>query len=386
MYKYLLGKYPEKSPGLPFLKVKLFNDRKTNIGKKMNKSALDLSRDTELLVLGNNYLSQKSKNINNKKITIFRQNPEEGKLISISNNKPNKENKNQHITNKKKRTHHTLSENFLIQAKNEYLIQRLNKITKEKNKNMKKIMKTSALNFESNKTNNINTKKYQINYKNRRNDNRTQRTNTTNMLNKTSKNEKLLFEKLFFNKKMENNTYRNINKLSSLLSDTTKNSIMLNMDIKNYSQDASFKNFKKNVLDKSLKQIKSQDDITQEPINFRKIFDKINNVLNRPMKQVRVKVNKKYKMIWVKKSTANLISFGQVSKSINDERFYRERKRITESYRNYEREAGIYIKKSESERQNYRNEVFYKNMKKIDELLTTNNQLIKDIMKKKYPH
>ena len=192
MYKYLLGKHPKKSPGLPFFKVKLINEKKTNIGKKMNKSEIELSKDTELLVLGNNYLSQKTKKKNNKKITIFRQNPQEGKLISILNKEPNKENKTQHNINKKKKVHYTLAQKFLIQAKKEFLTQKLKAIkSKEKNNNMKKIMRASALNFNSNKTNNnINTEKYKNNNTNRRNETITQRTTSTNILNKTSKNEK----------------------------------------------------------------------------------------------------------------------------------------------------------------------------------------------------
>jgi hypothetical protein len=57
-----------------------------------------------------------------------------------------------------------------------------------------------------------------------------------------------------------------------------------------------------------------------------------------------------------------------------------ERKRIIESYRNYEREADIYT--TSKEKQNYRSEVGYQNLKKIDELLAQNTQLIKDILEK----
>ena len=152
-------------------------------------------------------------------------------------------------------------------------------------------------------------------------------------------------------------------------------------EIKNYSQDTSFKNLGKLILDKSLKQSKSQDDIKAEADrDFRKLFGKKLSSINRPLKQIKVRENKKNKLIWVKKSTANLISFGQVSQSINDEQFYMERKRIIESYRNYEREADIYT--TSKEKQNYRSEVGYQNLKKIDELLAQNTQLIKDILEK----
>ena len=153
------------------------------------------------------------------------------------------------------------------------------------------------------------------------------------------------------------------------------------MNLKNYSQNDSFKNMKKLILDKSLKMSKSQDDISNHtPINIKKIFDKKDNVLDKPLKQIKVKENKKNKMIWIKKSTANLISFGQVSQCMNDEEFYRERKRIIRNYLAFEKDADLYVKKPENEKNSYRSEVGYKNMRKIDELFEKNYNLIKNIM------
>ena len=85
-------------------------------------------------------------------------------------------------------------------------------------------------------------------------------------------------------------------------------------------------------------------------------------------------------MIWIKKSTANLISFGQVSQCMNDEEFYRERKRIIRNYLAFEKDADLYVKKPENEKNSYRSEVGYKNMRKIDELFEKNYNLIKNIM------
>ena len=67
---------------------------------------------------------------------------------------------------------------------------------------------------------------------------------------------------------------------------------------------------------------------------------------------------------------------------MNDEQFYKERKRIIGNYRNYEKEANIYIKNLKSEKPNYKSIVGYNNLKKIDELLLQNSQLIKNIFKK----
>ena len=115
-------------------------------------------------------------------------------------------------------------------------------------------------------------------------------------------------------------------------------------------------------------------------INFKKIFDKKDSVLDKPM--VQIKDEKKNRMIWIKKSTANLLSFGKVSNSMKDEQFYKERKRIIESYLNYEKAADLYVSKKESEKNSFRNERGYKNLRKIDELLAQNKELIKNILKK----
>ena len=74
---------------------------------------------------------------------------------------------------------------------------------------IKKALKTTTLIYESNKTNrtnNIKTKNYTNIYTNRKNESNTQRTNTSNLLSKSSKQEKELFEKLFYNKDVKKNT------------------------------------------------------------------------------------------------------------------------------------------------------------------------------------
>ena len=117
-------------------------------------------------------------------------------------------------------------------------------------------------------------------------------------------------------------------------------------------------------------------------MNMREIFDKSDNLLDQQLKQIKSKQSNINKFTWIKKTTANLIDFGQLSQSMNDEQFYKERKRIIGNYRNYEKEANIYIKNLKSEKPNYKSIVGYNNLKKIDELLLQNSQLIKNIFKK----
>ena len=379
MYKYLFGGHPKKSPGLPFFKMSLKNTKKKNdISSRMNRSLIYLSKETELLVLGNNYLSQKQQNKNNNKSAINMQNTQEENIDIFNKEKKEKEKTAQTSTKKIKKIRQTK-----LKSSKDYLTQRLNKVIL-RGKNKKRLLNISSLNSDSSKMNNLSVKQYYSNNTYRKNDSTNNELST--MRNILSKNqdmessEKHLFQKVLSNKRVKNNTYRNISRLSSLLNDTSKKYIILNMKLKDYTKENSFKNIKKNILDKSLKQSKSQENMDIKKINFKKIFDKKDSVLDKPM--VQIKDEKKNRMIWIKKSTANLLSFGKVSKSMKDEQFYKERKRIIESYLNYEKAADLYVSKKESEKNSFRNEKGYKNLRKIDELLAQNKELIKNILKK----
>jgi len=379
MYKYLFGGHPKKSPGLPFFKMSLKNAKKKNdISSRMNRSLIYLSKETELLVLGNNYLSQKQQNKNNNKSAINKQNTQEENIDIFNKENKEKEKTAQTSTKKIKKIRQTK-----LKSSKDYLTQRLNKVIL-RGKNKKRLLNISSLNSDSSKMNNLSVKQYYSNNTYRKNDSTNNELST--MRNILSKNqdmessEKHLFQKVLSNKRVKNNTYRNISRLSSLLNDTSKKYIILNMKLKDYTKENSFKNIKKNILDKSLKQSKSQENMDLKKINFKKIFDKKDSVLDKPM--VQIKDEKKNRMIWIKKSTANLLSFGKVSNSMKDEQFYKERKRIIESYLNYEKAADLYVSKKESEKNSFRNERGYKNLRKIDELLAQNKELIKNILKK----
>ena len=379
MYKYLFGGHPKKSPGLPFFKMSLKNTKKKNdISSRMNRSLIYLSKETELLVLGNNYLSQKQQNKNNNQSAINKQNTQEENIDIFNKENKEKEKTAQTSTKKIKKIRQTK-----LKSSKDYLTQRLNKVIL-RGKNKKRLLNISSLNSDSSKMNNLSVKQYYSNNTYRKNNSTNNELST--MRNILSKNqdmessEKHLFQKVLSNKRVKNNTYRNISRLSSLLNDTSKKYIILNMKLKDYTKENSFKNIKKNILDKSLKQSKSQENMDLKKINFKKIFDKKDSVLDKPM--VQIKDEKKNRMIWIKKSTANLLSFGKVSKSMKDEQFYKERKRIIESYLNYEKAADLYVSKKESEKNSFRNERGYKNLRKIDELLAQNKELIKNILKK----
>ena len=376
MYKYLLGDNPKKSPGLPFIKMSLKYNKKNNISKRMDKSLIYLSRETELLVLGNNYLSEKQKNKNIYKTAENIENNQEEEIDIVYF-----KNKNKKKENIKKTDKNVIKKITKINLNNskDYLSQRLNKIIlREKNKN--KMTNMSSMNSNSTIINNLSTKRYSNNTC-RRSDNTTEKNTIRSLLlkNKNEENsESHLLEKVLSSKNIKKNAYKNISNLSSLLDDTTKKFILLNMKLRNYSQEN--KNIKKAIFDKSLKQSKSQEDIELRKINFKQIFDKKDNILDRPLKQI--KDTRKNKMIWIKKSTANLLAFGKISQMMKDEKFYKERKRIIGNYLNYEKEADLYVKKKENEKNSFRSERGIKNLRKIDELLAQNQELLKNILKK----
>ena len=382
MYNFFLNS--KKSPGLPIFKVKLDYNRKNNLEKKLTQSLLDLSKETEILVLGNDYFTKKEKN-KNKQFPIYKKNNNESRLEKMFKKIENPQSNTQKAQIKKLNI--TKFQKMRIQSARQILAQKLNKITSNLNAK-KKIMKTSEISNDTTKTNNFNN--YMIKNYNYVNDDSTNRKiekikeiNTTrNTLNKYWKQEKNLFKKILNNKNMKNNSFKKIRKITSILNDSSKKYNIINHSLKNYSHQNSFIKIKKQILNKSLKQSKSQVDINnQKPLNFRRVLDKSDNLLGRPLKQIRIKEDKNNKIVWVKKSTANLLSFGQISQSMNDELFYLERKRIINNYIDFEKEADLYFNKNAPPK-DYRRKTGMKNIEKIDKLLNQNLYLIKTIVNK----
>ena len=186
------------------------------------------------------------------------QNKQEVNLISNFTDRIKIKDKTQNNSNKHKKNHLILNQKFFINTNREFLAKKLIKL-KPKEKNIKKIMKASTMHLEQSKSNNINVKKEDNNYINKKLDESTERTNNSNILNKTSLKEKLLMHRIFFKKKTKNKIYGNIKKLTSILKDTSDNSIIIGKVLKNYSRDNSFRIYHQKIMEKSLKKSKSQD-------------------------------------------------------------------------------------------------------------------------------
>ena len=109
------------------------------------------------------------------------------------------------------------------------------------------------------------------------------------------------------------------------------------------------------------KYLKKKDD-TKE---LKKIFGPLADGFREGLKEIKRDVGQ---YIWIKRSTANLISFGNSFKLMADDTFYKEHKRIIEKYPSLERDAKIIIPKKK-----------VKENKEIISKLENNEKTIKSI-------
>ena len=89
--------------------------------------------------------------------------------------------------------------------------------------------------------------------------------------------------------------------------------------------------------------------------------------------------------IWIKKSTANLITFGKAFLNLDDNQFYQERKRILDDYPKLVKEANIEEADIKQEENKFLNETklkMDKNSRKMNDLNNMNNFIYQKIKKK----
>ena len=91
---------------------------------------------------------------------------------------------------------------------------------------------------------------------------------------------------------------------------------------------------------------------TNEKLDARALLDPLDKISGGAYKEVKLDnlVNKKLgQRIWIKKSTANLVSYGKSFQLMSDDIFYKERKRIIGIYPKIKREAGVFIPRKKIE-------------------------------------
>ena len=184
-------------------------------------------------------------------------------------------------------------------------------------------------------------------------------------------------------KKQINKTFSKINTLEKTLKDTQKNSMKIIKKIKRYKILSKKEN--ENITDiiqhkeESIK--KMQDLIDNENlkknritrINYNKILGPLHKEKDNLLKKM--DLNQKAKrQIWLKESTVNLIKFGQYFNLMDDEQFFRQRKKIIKKFADIEKESDI-IDGIQTERINKTN--LGKGIKK-------NNQIIKQIVENNF--
>ena len=184
-------------------------------------------------------------------------------------------------------------------------------------------------------------------------------------------------------KKQINKTFSKINTLEKTLKDTQKNSMKIIKKIKRYKILSKKENENITYIiqhkEESIK--KMQDLIDNENlkknritrINYNKILGPLHKEKDNLLKKM--DLNQKAKrQIWLKESTVNLIKFGQYFNLMDDEQFFRQRKKIIKKFADIEKESDI-IDGIQTERINKTN--LGKGIKK-------NNQIIKQIVENNF--
>ena len=130
--------------------------------------------------------------------------------------------------------------------------------------------------------------------------------------------------------------------LRNILNNTSQNITNINTKLKKYiirnnsnliCFNSTKNESKQNIL---LKLNKSKDNKIKNLLDSLEKKDE-----NRTLKQIKKDDGVNTQNIWIKKSTANLISFGKSFINLDDNHFYQERKRIMEDYPKIEKEANI---------------------------------------------
>ena len=195
-----------------------------------------------------------------------------------------------------------------------------------------------------------------------------------------------------------NTTKSNIMKIEKTLHETKINSKDIIEKIKSYNTNKKikdpciqlninksarllkkFESFKKNKGNENNKKEKKYAKIKK--INYYKLFDPINKVSNVPLKRIILNRKESKEFVWIKKSTANLILFGQSYQKLDDDSFFKQRKKILESYPLLTKDANM-IKVMERDREWKKLNVggnLRKNIKTINELMDNNLILFRKI-------
>ena len=146
-----------------------------------------------------------------------------------------------------------------------------------------------------------------------------------------------------------------------------------NKEDKNEINEKSTKNIKKIFK----KYFKKKNDVKK----LKKVLDPLRSGYKTNLKEIYQYEGKDKQFIFIKKATANLISFGKSFQIMSDEHFCKDHKRIINVYPNIEKEANILVMEKKSRKDNLI-EKLESNERKIRFIVNDSDALLKVIKSK----
>ena len=192
-------------------------------------------------------------------------------------------------------------------------------------------------------------------------------------------------------KKPLNKTFSKINTLSKTLKDTQRKSLKIIKNIKRFKLISKKENENMtDIINRRDELLQKIEDLMDEEnskknritrINYNKILGPLNKAKDNSLKKIDLS-KKLSRQIWLKKSTANMIKFGQYFNMMDDEQFFKERKKIIRKFADIEKESDIIDGiKTERSRPNF-GQAIKKNNQIIKQLAENNFDFFQNVSKK----
>ena len=160
-----------------------------------------------------------------------------------------------------------------------------------------------------------------------------------------------------------------------------KNTDKLNLGMEK-SKSASYINKK---FRKLFQNIFDNKKYSNEKLDARTLLDPLDKITGGSYKEVKLDNNINNQIgqrIWIKKTTANIVSYGKSFLLISDDIFYKERKRIIGIYPKIAKEAEILIPRKKFDKRHPLMNKIKENIKKINDVYMNEYKLIKRVKKK----
>ena len=206
-----------------------------------------------------------------------------------------------------------------------------------------------------------------------------------------STTQRLKPKKIKILKKDFNKSFSKFLSIEKTLNDTKKDTLHIIQRIKRYKviSDRETQNLS-DTFQKKDESIKKVDNLINEEndnknritdIDYNKLLGPLNKTNNQMFQKI--KINQKQNgQIWLKQSTANMIKFGQYFNRMDDEQFFKQRKKIIKKFAAIEKDSDIIDGiKTERCRYNYGKGI-KKNNKIITKLAEDNLDFFRNVSKK----